>query len=182
LTHVDTAPILCSVNFIPGATHEEEHGFYGVGECITIADPDEAWAFECFGPGAQWTLESGEPGAVWAAQRIPDDEFFISANRATVNILWLPQTCSHLQRRRGGAIAVAVSHSCFMKLMLQIYVEGGAVWWKKIDYIIKAGNHRLDLIQSRLPQVLADPVSQYCILSSVLHPKIENCRTDMWLL
>lgn len=62
----------------------EEHGFYGVGECITIADPDEAWAFECFGPGAQWTLESGKPGAVWVAQRIPDDEFFISANRARI--------------------------------------------------------------------------------------------------
>jgi len=62
----------------------KEYGFYDVGECITIADPDEAWAFECFGPGAEWTLESGKPGAVWAAQRIPDDEFFISANRARI--------------------------------------------------------------------------------------------------
>jgi dipeptidase len=62
----------------------EEYGFYGVGECITIADPDEAWAFECFGPGFQWTFESEKPGAVWAAQRIPDDEFFVSANRARI--------------------------------------------------------------------------------------------------
>jgi dipeptidase len=75
----------------------EEYGFYmeydGTGgECITIADPNEVWAFECFGPGTEWNLNSEKPGAVWVAQRIPDDEFFISANRARIGEIDLNNT------------------------------------------------------------------------------------------
>jgi dipeptidase len=62
----------------------DTYGFnmaYG-GECITVADAEEAWAFEVFGPGKGW--KQGEPGAVWAARRVKDDEVFVSANRARI--------------------------------------------------------------------------------------------------
>jgi dipeptidase len=64
----------------------DEYGFNMAdgGECITVADPEEAWVFEVFGPGAGWTPESGEPGAVWVARRVGDDEVFVSANRARI--------------------------------------------------------------------------------------------------
>ncbi len=52
----------------------EEYGYIDVGECLTVADPREAWFFEILGPGR------GEKGAVWVAQRVPDDEVAISAN------------------------------------------------------------------------------------------------------
>lgn len=62
----------------------DAYGFYMEygGECITVADPQEAWIFEVFGPGKEW--EHGEPGAVWVARRIKDDEVFVSANRARI--------------------------------------------------------------------------------------------------
>ncbi len=52
----------------------KEYGYADRGECITIADPEEVWHFEIFGPGL------GRKGAVWAAVRIPDDHVGISAN------------------------------------------------------------------------------------------------------
>ncbi len=52
----------------------EEYGYVDTGECLTVIDPQEAWFFEIFGPGA------GEKGAVWAAVRIPDDHVAVSAN------------------------------------------------------------------------------------------------------
>lgn len=52
----------------------KEYGYADWGECITIADPQEVWHFEIFGPGL------GQKGAVWAAVRIPDDHVGISAN------------------------------------------------------------------------------------------------------
>lgn len=51
-----------------------EYGYGDSGECLTIADTDEAWIFEVFGEGPD------QPGGVWAAQRIPDDEVCVSAN------------------------------------------------------------------------------------------------------
>jgi len=67
----------------------EEHGFQyyfdaGVGLSFIIVDRQEAWLMELFPPGPVWTPDSDEPGAVWAAQRIPDDEFFVHANRSRI--------------------------------------------------------------------------------------------------
>lgn len=64
----------------------EEYGYYAPmgSEHITVADGDEAWAFEVFGGGADWTPDSDEPGAVWCAQRIPDDQIGVSANRSRI--------------------------------------------------------------------------------------------------
>jgi len=50
------------------------YGYGDSGECLTIADPKEAWFFEIMGAGPD-TI-----GAVWAAVRIPDDEVAVSAN------------------------------------------------------------------------------------------------------
>jgi len=62
----------------------EKYGFLpscaGMGECLTIADPNEAWVFEIFSVGPLWTPESGKPGAIWAAQRVPDDEIICVPN------------------------------------------------------------------------------------------------------
>ena len=51
-----------------------QYGYGDLGECITIADPQEVWHFEIYGSGP------GKPAALWAAQRIPDDHVGVSAN------------------------------------------------------------------------------------------------------
>ena len=62
----------------------EKYGYGDGGECLTVTDPNEAWQFEILGPGPLWTPASGKPGAVWVAQRIPDGEVGVSANRARI--------------------------------------------------------------------------------------------------
>lgn len=62
----------------------EEYGYCDSGECLTVADANEVWQFEIFGPGILWTQGDDAPGAVWAAQRIPDDHCGVSANRARI--------------------------------------------------------------------------------------------------
>ena len=52
----------------------EKYGYGDGGECLTVADPKEAWFFEITGIGSEKT------GAAWVAQRVPDDEVGISAN------------------------------------------------------------------------------------------------------
>jgi len=54
------------------------------GVALPIADEDEAWLMEIFGPGTDWTPDCGKPGAVWCAQRIPDGEVGCSANRSRI--------------------------------------------------------------------------------------------------
>lgn len=56
----------------------EEFGYGDGGECLTVIDPNEAWFFEVYGAGPF------EKGAVWMAQRVPDDEVAVSANRARI--------------------------------------------------------------------------------------------------
>lgn len=62
----------------------EKYGYGDGGECLTVADPNEVWQFEIMGPGPLWAPDSGKPGAVWVAQRIPDGEVGVSANRARI--------------------------------------------------------------------------------------------------
>lgn len=52
----------------------EKYGYADAGECLTIADKNEIWQLEIFGPGKDNT------GAIWVAQRIPDEHVAISAN------------------------------------------------------------------------------------------------------
>lgn len=56
----------------------KKYGYIDTGECLTFADPDEAWHFEIFGPGI------GRKGAIWAAVRIPDDHVGVSANASRI--------------------------------------------------------------------------------------------------
>lgn len=58
-----------------------EYGYGDGGECLTIADPKEAWIFEVLGEGPDHL------GGVWAAQRIPDDEICVSANIGRIGSL-----------------------------------------------------------------------------------------------
>lgn len=51
----------------------EEYQWYDWGETMDIVDGEEAWVFEAYGLG------------LWAAVRIPDNAFFVSANRARIN-------------------------------------------------------------------------------------------------
>jgi dipeptidase len=62
----------------------EEYGYADAGECLTVIDPNEGWVFEIYGPGPFWTPGCGKPGAVWVAQRVPDDEVFVCANRSRI--------------------------------------------------------------------------------------------------
>ncbi len=54
------------------------YGYCDGGECLTVADPNEVWFFEVY--GATPLAKSG----VWAAQRVPDGEIGVSANRARI--------------------------------------------------------------------------------------------------
>lgn len=56
----------------------KEYGWNDVGECLTIADPNEVWHFEIVGPGKD------KVGAVWVAQRVPDDHISVNANASTI--------------------------------------------------------------------------------------------------
>ena len=56
----------------------EKYGYGDGGECLTVIDGNEAWFFEIYGAGPF------EIGAVWAAQRVPDDQIAVSANRARI--------------------------------------------------------------------------------------------------
>ncbi|MGC9320894.1 MAG: dipeptidase [Kosmotogaceae bacterium] len=50
-----------------------EYGYYGWGETLTVADPNEAWVFEiCASPDKK--------SALWAAKKVPDGEVFVESN------------------------------------------------------------------------------------------------------
>ena len=51
----------------------EEYGWYGYAENMNICDGNEVWIAEFYG------LD------LWCAVRIPDDAFFVCANRARIN-------------------------------------------------------------------------------------------------
>lgn len=52
-----------------------KYGYYGTGETLLVADPEEGWVFEVCGYDMDGT------DGVWVAQRVPDDEFFVAANQ-----------------------------------------------------------------------------------------------------
>ena len=65
----------------------EEYGYCDGGETLIVGDENEAWVFEVCGGGMLWEPGNGTPGAHWAAQRIPDDEAFVGANRARIGVI-----------------------------------------------------------------------------------------------
>ena len=62
----------------------EKYGYSGGAEDLTVADPNEVWNVEYFGPGPLWTPESEEPGALWVAQRVPDGHVSCKCNRSRI--------------------------------------------------------------------------------------------------
>ena len=79
-----------------------DYGYGDSGECLTIADTEEAWIFEVFGEGPD------QVGGVWAAQRIPDDEVCVSANISRIGQLKDLQS-DHLQFDNAGKRSAASS-------------------------------------------------------------------------
>jgi dipeptidase len=53
----------------------EKYGYYGTGETLLVADPNEGWVMEMSGDDKDGT------SGVWIAQRVPDDAFFVAANQ-----------------------------------------------------------------------------------------------------
>lgn len=53
----------------------EKYGYYGTGETLIVADPEEGWVMEMCGYDMNGT------SGVWVAQRVPDDCFFVAANQ-----------------------------------------------------------------------------------------------------
>ena len=62
----------------------EKYGYAISGECIPVIDPNEAWNFEIYGPGALWKPGSEKLGCVWVAQRVPDGEVSVCCNRSRI--------------------------------------------------------------------------------------------------
>src|SRR5574344_549933 len=90
----------------------EKYGYGDYGECLTVADKNEAWAFEIYGTGAikedgtnevakkgsqasipakkSKKIKAGEKdwtaaGAIWVAIRIPEDHIYINANTSRIS-------------------------------------------------------------------------------------------------
>jgi dipeptidase len=53
----------------------DTYGYYGTGETLLVADPNEGWVFEMAGYDLNGT------NGVWVAQRVPDNGFFVAANQ-----------------------------------------------------------------------------------------------------
>jgi dipeptidase len=53
----------------------EKYGYFGTGETLVVADPEEGWVMEMCG------YDMNGAGGVWVAQRVPDDGFFVAANQ-----------------------------------------------------------------------------------------------------
>ena len=53
----------------------DTYGYYGTGETLVFADPEEAWVIEICS-----SLDEADGGGLWVAQRIPDGEVFVAAN------------------------------------------------------------------------------------------------------
>ena len=53
----------------------DTYGYYGTGETLLVADPEEGWVFEMAGYDLNGT------DGVWMAQRVPDNGFFVAANQ-----------------------------------------------------------------------------------------------------
>ncbi len=62
------------------------------GVALPIADENETWLMEIFGPGQNWKPGNGKPGGVWCAQRIPDGKVGCSANRSRIGKVELKDT------------------------------------------------------------------------------------------
>lgn len=74
----------------------EKYGFrasYGSsGEMRAVIDKDEAWVLEMYSTGALWNPETGKPGMIWIAQRVPDGEIAVCANRGIIGAIDLDDT------------------------------------------------------------------------------------------
>jgi dipeptidase len=55
----------------------DTYGYYGTGETLPVADPEEAWVIEMV-PGPD-----DVPG-LWVAQKVPDGEVFVAANELRI--------------------------------------------------------------------------------------------------
>ncbi len=53
----------------------DTYGYYGTGETLIFADPEEAWVIEMCS-----SLDEEDGGGLWVAQKIPDSEVFVAAN------------------------------------------------------------------------------------------------------
>ncbi len=53
----------------------DTYGYYGTGETLIFADPEEAWVIEMCS-----SLDEEDGGGLWVAQKIPDGEVFVAAN------------------------------------------------------------------------------------------------------
>ncbi len=73
-----------------------EHGYYSVGESLTIADKNEVWIMEIIGKGT--VMKNGRnlnKGIVWVARRVPDGYITAHANQARISTFPLqdPENC-----------------------------------------------------------------------------------------
>ena len=74
----------------------EEYGYCDGGECLLVADKNEAWIFDVCGGGPLWVKDSGTPGAHWAARRVPDDQVFVGANRSRIGVIDFNDTDNYM--------------------------------------------------------------------------------------
>ncbi|MDR1793181.1 MAG: C69 family dipeptidase [Bacteroidales bacterium] len=85
----------------------KKYGWIDAGECLTIADKNEVWHLEIYGPG------KGNKGALWVAQRVPDDHVAVNANASTISLI---DTTLH-------------DYFMYSDNLFQLALDSG--WWKK---------------------------------------------------
>lgn len=88
-------------------TLTKKYGWRDAGECLTIADRNEVWHLEIYGPGKD------RKGALWVAQRVPDDHIAVNCNASTIKEIDLKNT----------------NYFMASENIYQLALDSG--WWKK---------------------------------------------------
>ncbi len=101
-----------AIQLMGSLAEEWGYGRTDSGECLAVADENEAWIFEIFGVGPLWVPGVSEgAGAVWVAQRVPDDHVAVVDNHSIIGEIDFDDDENFLYS--SNLVDVAVSHGWY---------------------------------------------------------------------